>query len=47
MRIWKGSAHIDVVEIDAASNRGVEDATYIRERAMNASSQEGHHKFYI
>src|SRR6202011_435608 len=25
-RIWSGSASLDVVEIDAASNRGVDDA---------------------
>jgi DNA polymerase-3 subunit gamma/tau len=47
MRIWNGSANIDVVEIDAASNRGVEDARDLRERAMYAASQEGHHKVYI
>ena len=47
MRIWNGSANIDVVEIDAASNRGVDDARDLRERAMYAASQEGHHKVYI
>jgi len=47
MRVWNGSANIDVVEIDAASNRGVEDARDLRERAMYAASQEGHHKVYI
>ena len=46
-RVWNGSANIDVVEIDAASNRGVEDARDLRERAMYAASQEGHHKVYI
>jgi DNA polymerase-3 subunit gamma/tau len=45
--VWNGSANIDVVEIDAASNRGVEDARDLRERAMYAASQEGHHKVYI
>jgi DNA polymerase-3 subunit gamma/tau len=45
--VWNGSANIDVVEIDAASNRGVEDARELRERAMYAASQEGHHKVYI
>ena len=47
VRVWSGSANIDVVEIDAASNRGVEDARDLRERAMYAASQEGHHKVYI
>jgi DNA polymerase-3 subunit gamma/tau len=46
-RIWSGSASLDVVEIDAASNRGVDDARDLRERAMYAASQEGHHKVYI
>ena len=46
-RIWSGSASLDVVEIDAASNRGVDDARELRERAMYAASQEGHHKVYI
>ncbi len=46
-RIWNGSANLDVVEIDAASNRGVDDARDLRERAMYAASQEGHHKVYI
>ena len=47
VRIWSGSANLDVVEIDAASNRGVDDARDLRERAMYAASQEGHHKVYI
>jgi DNA polymerase-3 subunit gamma/tau len=46
-RIWNGSASLDVVEIDAASNRGVEDARDLRERAMYAASREGHYKVYI
>src|SRR5918994_2615334 len=46
-RIWGGSANLDVVEIDAASNRGVDDARELRERAMYAASQEGHYKVYI
>jgi DNA polymerase-3 subunit gamma/tau len=46
-RIWGGSANLDVVEIDAASNRGVDDARELRERAMYAPSQEGHYKVYI
>lgn len=46
-RIWTGSANLDVVEIDAASNRGVDDARELRERAMYAASREGSHKVYI
>ncbi len=46
-RIWSGAASLDVVEIDAASNRGVDDARELRERAMYAPSQAGHHKIYI
>ena len=46
-RIWSGGANLDVVEIDAASNRGVDDARELRERAMYAPSQSGHHKVYI
>ena len=46
-RIWGGGASLDVVEIDAASNRGVDDARELRERAMYAASQAGHHKVYI
>jgi DNA polymerase-3 subunit gamma/tau len=37
-RIWSGSASLDVIEIDAASNRGVDDARELRERAMYAPS---------
>ena len=47
LRIWSGSANLDVVEIDAASNRGVDDARDLRERAMYAASREGHYKVYI
>jgi DNA polymerase-3 subunit gamma/tau len=46
-RIWSGGANLDVVEIDAASNRGVDDARDLRERAMYAASREGGHKVYI
>jgi DNA polymerase-3 subunit gamma/tau len=46
-RVWSGSANLDVVEIDAASNRGVDDARDLRERAMYAASQEGRSKVYI
>jgi DNA polymerase-3 subunit gamma/tau len=47
LRVWNGSANLDVVEIDAASNRGVDDARELRERAMYAASREGHFKVYI
>ncbi len=47
LRIWNGSANLDVIEIDAASNRGVDDARDLRERAMYAASREGHYKVYI
>ena len=46
-RIWAGSASLDVVEIDAASNRGVDDARELRERAMYAPSGEDNYKVYI
>jgi DNA polymerase III subunit gamma/tau len=46
-RIWSGQTALDVVEIDAASNRGVDDARDLRERAMYAPSEEGRHKVYI
>lgn len=46
-RTWTGSANLDVVEIDAASNRGVDDARELRERAMYAASSEDRYKVYI
>jgi DNA polymerase-3 subunit gamma/tau len=46
-RIWSGGANLDVVEIDAASNRGVDDARDLRERATYAASAAGGHKVYI
>jgi len=46
-RIWAGNVGLDVVEIDAASNRGVDDARDLRNRAMLAASREGGHKVYI
>ena len=46
-RIWTGSANLDVVELDAASNRGVDDARDLRERAMYAASTESGSKVYI
>ena len=47
LRVWNGGASLDVIEIDAASNRGVDDARDLRERAMYAPSEAGHHKVYI
>ena len=46
-RIWAGSVSLDVVEIDAASNRGVDDARELRERAMYAPSGDDRYKVYI
>jgi DNA polymerase-3 subunit gamma/tau len=46
-RIWSGAASLDVVEIDAASNRGVDDARELRERAMYAPSGDSQYKVYI
>ena len=47
LRIWRGDASLDVVEIDAASNRGVDDARDLRERAMYAPSGDDRYKVYI
>ena len=47
VRIWSGGASLDVVEIDAASNRGVDDARELRERAMYAPTGDDRHKVYI
>ncbi len=46
-RIWSGRASLDVVEIDAASHRGVDDARDLRERAMYAPTSETRWKVYI
>lgn len=46
-RIWSGATSLDVVEIDAASNRGVDDARDLRERAMYAPSGDDRYKVYI
>lgn len=46
-RIWSGATSLDVVEIDAASNRGVDDARELRERAMYAPSGDDGYKVYI
>jgi DNA polymerase-3 subunit gamma/tau len=45
--IWSGSSSLDVVEIDAASNRGVDDARDLRERALYAPSGADRYKVYI
>jgi DNA polymerase-3 subunit gamma/tau len=46
-RIWAGRTSLDVVEIDAASNRGVDDARDLRERAMYAPTDDRRYKVYI
>ncbi|HEX6309693.1 MAG TPA: DNA polymerase III subunit gamma/tau [Longimicrobiales bacterium] len=46
-RIWAGKTSLDVIEIDAASNRGVDDARDLRERAMYAPTDERRYKVYI
>jgi DNA polymerase-3 subunit gamma/tau len=46
-RIWSGRTSLDVVEIDAASNRGVDDARDLRERAMYAPTDQDRFKVYI
>jgi DNA polymerase-3 subunit gamma/tau len=46
-KIWGGQTSLDVVEIDAASNRGVDDARELRERAQYAPSEPGRYKVYI
>jgi len=46
-RIWSGRASLDVIEIDAASHRGVDDARDLRERAMYAPTSEERYKIYI
>src|SRR5712691_7511325 len=35
-RVWTGAANLDVVELDAASNRGVDDAHMLTREAWNA-----------
>jgi DNA polymerase III subunit gamma/tau len=47
VKIWAGRTSLDVVEIDAASNRGVDDARDLRERAMYAPTEEHRYKVYI
>lgn len=45
--IIEGRESHDVIEIDAASNRGVDDARELREQAQYAPSSEEAHKVYI
>ncbi|GLC26268.1 DNA polymerase III subunit gamma/tau [Roseisolibacter agri] len=47
LRIWSGSSSLDVVELDAASNRSVDDARELRERAMYAPTGDDRYKVYI
>jgi DNA polymerase-3 subunit gamma/tau len=46
-RIWSGQASLDVVEIDAATHRGVDAARDLRERAMYAPTSDERYKIYI
>jgi DNA polymerase III subunit gamma/tau len=46
-KIWAGRTSLDVIEIDAASNRGVDDARDLRERAMYAPTDAQRFKIYI
>ena len=46
-RITRGKETLDVVEMDAASNRGVDNARDLRQQAMYAPSEEGRWKVYI
>ncbi|MFB6240438.1 MAG: DNA polymerase III subunit gamma/tau, partial [Gemmatimonadota bacterium] len=45
--IWSCQTSMDVVEINAASNRGVDDARDLRERAMYTPSDDERFKVYI
>ena len=47
LSISRGQETLDVVEMDAASNRGVDDAQRLRERALYAPSDTGRYKVYI
>lgn len=46
-RTWAGATSLDVIEIDAASNRTVEDARELRERAMYVPTGDNRYKVYI
>src|SRR5260370_40109331 len=39
-RIWTGAANLDVAELHAGSNRGVDHARDLRERAMSAATAD-------
>src|SRR3989454_12780002 len=43
-RVWTGAANLDGVELDAAPNRGGDDARDPREGALYAASPAGRHK---
>jgi DNA polymerase-3 subunit gamma/tau len=45
--IWTGQASMDVVEIDAATNRGVDDAKTLRGRVLFSTSEDDRFKVYI
>jgi len=45
--IWAGKSTMDVVEMDGASNRGVDDARDLRERAMYAATREDRYRVFI
>jgi DNA polymerase III subunit gamma/tau len=47
MRIRSGSETLDVREMDAASNGGVQSARDLREQVMYAASEDGRYKVYI
>lgn len=46
-RIIQGSGTMDVIEMDAASNRGVDDARQLKEKLQYAPSHEDAWKIYI
>src|SRR5881409_2612952 len=45
-RIWTGAANLDVVELDAASNRGVDDARDLRSEEHRSELQSQSHISY-
>src|SRR5260370_25505986 len=46
-RVWTGAANLDVVELEAASNRGLGDPRDLRERPVYAASAVGRHKVSV
>src|SRR5881409_3460475 len=46
-RGWTGAVNLDVVELDAASRRGADEARALSRLAAPAESREGRHKVYI